>query len=358
MEIAYFLLWSLIIILTLLPLSRSQHWIFRVPDFGKVQLMISCLIVFLLAFAVKNTIAYFWAFQLGLIAVFVYHAIVIFRYTSLFPIEKKQKTAASSHSITIVSCNIYQFNKEKNRFIDLIKKYNPSIFLTIESDESWEKEMRVLEKDYPYTHKISLDNTYGMHLYANVKMKEIKEHYFVADDIPSIEAHFITEDKFEFVIFAVHPPPPSPTEEETSKERDGELMSVAKRIAELQKPVVVIGDFNNVAWAKTSVLFRKAAELIDPRIGRGLLATFHAKYKLFRFPIDHIFHTADIFVEKINTLEHVGSDHFPLYCKFWIDKQTHQQEEEVTFLDTDENTEVDELIQEGKEEEGDRSKYE
>lgn len=358
MHIVYYILWSIILILTVLPLFRFQHWIFRVPDFGKVQLMISCVIVFLMVFLFKNKVAYFWFFQIALLLIFLYHAIIIFRYTSFFPIEKKTKTNASSDSISIISCNIYQFNKDKKRFINLINKYRPHIFLTIESDENWEKDLRVLEEHYPYTHKITLDNTYGMHLYSAVKIKKSKEHYFVAEDIPSIEAYFATEDNFEFVVFAVHPPPPSPTEEENSKERDGELMSVAKRIQEVNKPVVVVGDFNNVAWARTSVLFRKAAQLVDPRIGRGLISTFHAKYKLFRFPIDHLFHTTEIFVEEIKTLEHIGSDHFPLFCKFWIDNYNQEQEAETDTTDAEEDEDVEELIKEGKEQKGDRSQYE
>jgi endonuclease/exonuclease/phosphatase (EEP) superfamily protein YafD len=38
---------------------------------------------------------------------------------------------------------------------------------------------------------------------------------------------------------------------------------------------LVSGDFNNVAWAYSSQLFRKTSELIDARIGRGIFATFH-----------------------------------------------------------------------------------
>jgi hypothetical protein len=46
----------------------------------------------------------------------------------------------------------------------------------------------------------------------------------VADDL--IEAKITTADNFKFT-FAVHPPPPSHYEE-NSKERDGELLSIAK----------------------------------------------------------------------------------------------------------------------------------
>jgi hypothetical protein len=61
-----------------------------------------------------------------------------------------------------------------------------------------------------------------MHLYSKLKITKHSIHYFVADDLPSIEAKITTADNFKFN-FAVHPPPPSPTEEENSKERDGEL---------------------------------------------------------------------------------------------------------------------------------------
>jgi hypothetical protein len=60
-----------------------------------------------------------------------------------------------------------------------------------------------------------------MHLYSKLKIKTQCSLFFVADD--SIEAKITTADNFKFTFFAVHPPPPSPTEEENSKERDGEL---------------------------------------------------------------------------------------------------------------------------------------
>src|SRR5690554_2253705 len=203
----------------------------------------------------------------------------------------------------------------------------------MESDAPWEKALRVLEEDYPNTLKITLDNTYGMHFYTKLKCKEKKVHYFVSDDLPSVEVHLETEDGYEFVFFGVHPPPPSPTEESNSKERDGELLAVAKKVKKHRKPTVVVGDFNNVAWAKSSVLFRKTSGMIDPRIGRGLISTFHAKYKLLRFPIDQMFHTTDVFVEELKALENIGSDHLPLYCKFFIDKQNDDQEDLVEHLE-------------------------
>ena len=235
-----------------------------------------------------------------------------------------------------------------------INEVQPDILLTMESNQAWEDALTVIENDYPNFKKVPLENTYGIHFYTRLKVENIKVNYFISDDLPSIEASLLTENGERFTFFGVHPPPPSPTEEDTSKERDGELLAVAKAVREVNNPVIVTGDFNNVAWARSSILFRKTSELIDPRIGRGFVATFHAKYRLLRFPIDLFFHSTDIFIQDFKTLRNIGSDHLPLYCSFSISKEEDLQEDEVETLHEDDLEQVDELIEKGIEEDGNR----
>jgi hypothetical protein len=118
---------------------------------------------------------------------------------------------------------------------------------------------------------------------------------------------------------------------------------------------VVVGDFNNVAWSRSSVLFRKTSQTIDPRIGRGLNATFHARYWFLRVPIDQVFHTPDVVTLELKTLPDFGSDHFPLYCRFAIHRPAETiQEELVETLEPGEPGEVEEMIDEGIAEQSDR----
>ncbi|AZB30419.1 MULTISPECIES: endonuclease/exonuclease/phosphatase family protein [Chryseobacterium] len=349
----YLVLSALLLILTILPKIPSPHWIFRFPDFGKIQITYFTIITFAFGFIIEKT-EYFWYLQGLLLAMIIYHGITLIKYTPLYKVKKHPQTKNSSKKYHFISANVYQFNTDFEKFIQLINKNKPEIFLTMESNGNWEKALQALEKDYPYQHKVTLENTYGMHFYSKIKIEESKTHYFVADDIPSIEAHLKTEDGFEFVFFGVHPPPPSPTEEETSKERDGDILSVAKRVTEIKKPVIVVGDFNNVAWSKSSILFRKTSHLIDPRVGHDFVSTFHAKYRLFRFPIDLMFHSEDIFIKDLKTLENFGSDHLPVYCEFFIDHHNDDQEERVEEADSEEKAEAEEMIEEGKEEDGER----
>lgn len=343
----------LLILLSALPFIQHQHWIFRVPEFLKFQLFILKIPLFGVTFIYVGTIPWLWAVQAVQAGLIVYHAYILMRYTKFWRKTKFQQSGNTSDKVKIISCNIYQFNTEYQRFIDLIQKEQPDIFLTMESDSNWEKAMRVLEKDYPNHEKVTLDNTYGMHFYTRMKVRKVQTHYFVSDDLPSIEAELETADGHRFVFFGVHPPPPSPTEEDTSKERDGDLLCVAKQVRDYKLPIVVTGDFNNVAWAKASILFRETSKLIDARIGRGILSTFHAKYWFFRVPLDLLFHSPDVFIDELLIYPSVGSDHFPMGCTFHIDRKSNEQEGQTDVLNKEDAEEVEELIDEGKEEDSD-----
>ena len=342
-----------LLILSVLPFSKNQHWIFRVPEFLMLQITILQVIVF--------GISWFWAkgetllfvlqiFQLGFI---IYHVFTLIRFTKFYKNKDHRRPKHASELVRGIAVNVYQFNTQFQKLIDLITKEQPDFLITMESNSDWEKAMRVVEKDYPFSEKVTLENTYGMHFYSKLEILEVKTNYFVADDLPSIEAKLKTKDGYEFVFFGVHPPPPSPTEEKTSKERDGDLLSIAKKVKSHKIPVLVTGDFNNVAWAYSSQLFRKTSELIDARIGRGIFATFHAKHWFFRVPLDLLYHSKEIFVKEIFTYPSIGSDHFPLGFSFFIDRENDEQKEEIKTLENGEIHEVNQLIEEGKKEKSD-----
>jgi len=357
MIVAFLIVSGLLILVGLLPFITHQHWIFRVWEFGRIQLLVLQLIILILGLIfINEKTNIFWGVVLLHTGLIIYHIVVLIPYTTVYKRKTSDTTAKKSESISIISVNVYQFNDRYGELIKLINEVKPDILLTMESNQAWEDALTEIERDYPNFEKVALENTYGIHFYTKLKAKSIKVNYFVADDIPSIEATLIMKNGAQFTFFGVHPPPPSPTEEDNSRERDGELLSIGKRVKEIDGSVIVVGDFNNVAWAKSSILFRKTSELIDPRIGRGFVSTFHAKYRMFRFPIDLFFHSTDIFIEDFKTLRAIGSDHLPLFCKFFINKQNEIQEEEIETLEAGEEEEVEEMIEDGIEEESERPK--
>ncbi len=355
MLLAYYILSALFITASILPFISHQHWMFRVWEFGRIQVLILQLITLGLGILfVEDKSILFWGTVLLHTGLIINHVIILIPYTIVYKKKIPGNIPKQSKTISIISVNVYQFNDRYEELIRLVREVKPDILLTMESNQAWEDALTEIEGEYPNFKKVALENTYGIHFYTKLLVKSIKVNYFIADDLPSIEASLQTEKGTAFTFFGVHPPPPSPTEEDNSRERDGELLSIGKKVRDTKGPVIVVGDFNNVAWAKSSILFRKTSELIDPRIGRGFVSTFHARYRLFRFPIDLFFHSTDIFIEDFKTLRNIGSDHLPLFCKFFINHFEEVQEEQVEILEEGEEEEVEEMIEDGIEEESDR----
>ena len=277
---------------------------------------------------------------------------ILYQSTILAPyLLRRKRTTEGGHSsdldaLSILSVNVLQSNENYDGLLNLIKHYRPDILLTIESNAKWEKALSVLDSEYSHCKKAAHENTYGMHFYTNLDADSIVVHYPISDQRPAIEAHLRTRNNTPFVFFGIHPPPPSPTEEETSKEKDGELMMLAKSIRKLQSAVLVVGDFNSVCWSRISKLFSKVSGLIDARIGRGLISTFPAQWALLRFPIDLMYHSKEVRIKNIEALKDFGSDHLPLYSTVMINapKRGEPHVEEETM------EEVDTIIEEGQQE--------
>ena len=270
-------------------------------------------------------------------------------FLGIFGTKNKEVGNKISKEYRLLIANVYQENQSYEMFLDVINQFDPDFFLTVETNMVWQEALQKLKSAYPHSIEVPQENTYGMHFYSRYPIESAEVNYFVADDLPSIEA-VVELDKNKFRFFGIHPPPPSPTEEETSKERDAEIAALSKRIEQLNDGghFMVAGDFNNVAWARSTEIFRKATGFIDPRKGRGFISTFPANYPLLRVPIDLVYHSANIRAIEVKTLPSINSDHLPLFFSFYLTDSSEKQR--VEQLNNAEANEREEMIQEGREE--------
>ncbi|MGJ8618926.1 MAG: endonuclease/exonuclease/phosphatase family protein [Methylophilaceae bacterium] len=316
-------------IFTLLPLWRNPHWLVRGWDFPRLQLAVIALVLFIadcIYFDFAQHVS--WLVAIITAVCFIWQMGWVLPYLPLWPVEVlTTKNGNNDAQLSIITANVLMTNKEAHLLIDHVRQYKPDILLTLETNEWWEKQLDVLQSEMPHTIKCALNNLYGMHVYSRLPIDEAEISYLVESDVPSIHALLTLRTGDQVRVHFLHPAPPSPTENEESTERDAELIVVAKSIAKSKQAIVVAGDLNDVAWSATTRLFRKISGLLDPRIGRGIFSTFHAKYPFFRWPLDHLFHSKHFTLAKIKRLPSIGSDHFPMLAVLSFDGTAkHQQD--------------------------------
>lgn len=327
------------------PATRNPHWFFRTADFVRLQsLAVQLLLLALFIYFEEKFTPFTWVLLAALVLSILYQLVKVYPYSSLF--AQRDKKHSSDGHVSILAGNVLQTNTNYTAFIKQVNHFDPDLVLVMESNKAWENGLSEIEKDYPFTVKEPLENFYGMHLYSKKELQNVKIRYQIEDDKPSIFFDFPIDGKKPIYFCCLHPAPPSPTENETSKERDAELMLTGKEIRKLDKPTVVCGDMNDVVWSRTTRLFKKITGMIDPRVGRGFFATYNANYFFLRFPLDHLFHTKDLFVGRMERSQNFGSDHYAMYYE--IHHKKNFSTPNNPKLDKEEKEEVAELIEEGK----------
>lgn len=341
------------LVATALPLLRQTAWWIRACDFPRLQIVsglgLSLAAELALPDSADSRASTVFKGALGVALVYQFSRIL--PYT---PLYRKQVSRASrpdsddANHLSLLVTNVLMYNRDASRCLGHIRHQRPDIVLAVETDDWWLSQLQGIEKDYPYTCHAPLPNTYGMLVFSRLPLVEPQMRYILDPDVPSFHGCVRMPNKVLVNMHFLHPKPPAPAESKTSAKRDAELLIVGRLIEEHDGPTIVAGDLNDVAWSHTSELFRRLSHLLDPRVGRGLLSTFHADYPLLRWPLDHVFHSAHFRLQRLERLTSIGSDHFPIFIRLSYEPEGwREQEAELELIDEGDEDEADEKIKEG-----------
>ncbi|MEO9102615.1 MAG: endonuclease/exonuclease/phosphatase family protein [Burkholderiaceae bacterium] len=308
-----------LLVLTLLPLLRQKHWVVRSMDFPRLQLAVLALVLIGADIWLGLQRPAGWGLLAIALPCLAWQAWWIAPYTRLWRTEVRPADSPDEQRrLRIITSNVLGTNRDADKLLHLVRTREPDLLVTLETDDWWQGQLDTLLPDMPYSIKCPLDNLYGMHVYSRLPLEAPQIAYLVEPDKPSMHMRVRLRSGHAIRVHCLHPAPPSPSENESSSERDAELVVVARSVAGQDAPIIVTGDLNDVAWSSTTRLFRKLSGLLDPRVGRGMFNTFHAKYPFLRWPLDHLFHSAHFTIGKIERLPSIGSDHFPLLAEIWF----------------------------------------
>ncbi len=299
--------------MTLLPALPVAHGLVRVCDFPRVQ--IACIALALIAVTIA-----FLPMSAGVLLLLAVQASTVaaqtaicLRFTPLWRVQSLPFGGASDDPsvVSIVAANVKMSNQEYSRVADLVRKRDPHIAIFMETNACWLAALAPLKERMPFSIEQPQANSYGMLLLSRLPLVEFEVRFLLIPEVPSIKAAVALPDGRRLRLHVLHPEPPVPYEDTLG--RDGELILTAREAKADPLPTIVAGDLNDVAWSRTTRRFQRLSGLLDPRIGRGFFNTFDARFPFLRWPLDHLFHSAQFRLVGLERLPDIGSDHFPMF---------------------------------------------
>lgn len=313
------LMWCLavfVVVTTALPLTNSVRWWIRMWDFPRLHLAILAMIVALAALAVTVALKP-WLIALVLLCG-IFQAVQVFPYTPLARKEVDMVDAADAPTpVSLMAANVLMENTRHDELIDLIQREDPDVLFLMETDQAWHDALRYTLARYA-TVKVHLtDDHYGLIFATRLKIRDFQLYFPAGDDTAAVKTVLEDANGTAFNFIGLHPRPPVPGNDTDA--RDRQIKRAAKMASASERPTVCMGDFNDVAWSWTTRRFKRYGHFLEPRVGRGMMSSFHAQHPLIRLPIDQLFLTHDVGLVSFHRLEEFGSDHFPLIATVTFD---------------------------------------
>jgi endonuclease/exonuclease/phosphatase (EEP) superfamily protein YafD len=303
---------------TLLPFSGSHAWWVRMWDFPRVQLAVVLAAVVALAFVLppplRSVVA---AVAAGCLA---YQLWRILPFTPLVRKEMGFARGSSEHDVTFLAVNVLMENTQHGRVRALIEEVDPDVLLLMETDDVWCAAMQPVLARYPTVLTAPRDDCYGMVFATRLEASEARLVRLAEDETPSTLAELRSRGGATFAFVGLHPRPPVPGVD--TEERDEQILYAARFARGSDRPLVAMGDFNDAAWSDTAQRFKSYGRYVDPRVGRGIYASFDANRLLIRCAIDQLYVTDDLAIASFGLGPHVGSDHFPVIARVRIDAES------------------------------------
>jgi endonuclease/exonuclease/phosphatase (EEP) superfamily protein YafD len=322
---------GLLVVGTALPLLKTGAWLVRTWDFPRLQLLflagVGC-VACGTCWWTEAPMTWAWGTAAGVMAIVaIAQAGQIVRYTPLWGVEVE---TAHRRSLRLAVMNLDKNNQEGEAVTARIAELSPDLLLLIEYGPSWAEGLNEARATFAHHVEHVEDDGLGIALWSRLELDDPQVRAIVTEKRKSIHTDVRLGGGRRVRFVGLHPTPPSyipPDREERydSWLRDAELIRVAEEIGAARAergggPTwVVAGDMNDVAWSHTTRLFKRLSGLVDPRVGRGMYNTFHARMPWLRFPVDHVFVSDELGVASMRRVRIAGSDHFGVLADLgWV----------------------------------------
>lgn len=285
--------------ITLGSFLADKHYFFDLLANFKQQIFFMLLFVVLANFVLKN-------FKTVLLNLLLLIAILYDILPWYMPLDESD---IKLNRLRVYFSNVHTINQKHHLLLEQINTLQPEVVALVETGDKWAKSLEALREQYPYQKMVTRNDNFGVALFSQKELLEIKIKYFGLTRHPTIEALVKLDEDRSIRIWVTHPIPP--TSKQNQEFRDKSLLELAETVSLEQKYKIVVGDFNASLWSPVLLEFEKKAQVLNARKGFGLLPTWPTN-NFTQIPLDHCLVSDDFYVENFKVLDSIGSDHFPI----------------------------------------------
>ncbi len=242
-----------------------------------------------------------------------------------------QESEPEATSFRVLQFNVLGSNTNFTDGVNYIEAVNADIVALEEVSSGWESALTKLKPQYPYSHYMVREDSYGLAILSKHPLKNLRWKYpgqlrkFGFLPVPVLMVDVVPKQETllpRFTAVVVHAlPPVSPEHFEARFSQFAELAELISESTEsLNQPLVVAGDFNVTPWSPYFNTFLNHAELIDTQAEKGVQTSWPAHVPAWwRVPIDHVLFSGDRLKLTSRVLgPALGSDHLPVIADFEV----------------------------------------
>ena len=299
------LLLALVVLLSLTGYLGAVHWTFELTSHFKVHYFALSLLSAIVFILVRQ---WGWA-SLGLLGIILNGIVVLSWY---FP---STETVVKNPQLKLLLSNVNIQNKNYSALIQLVTTELPDILIIQEGNAGWIKQLKVLEKTFPYQIAPPKSYIFGTIIFSRFRFEQTQ----VLSLGSQVRETILIKIKFNgqnVSLLTTHPFPPIP--QHNFDRRNRQLFAVKSVIEQLPTPKILIGDLNITMWSPIYSKLLSDTGLVNARQGFGILPTWPTFLPFLMLPIDHCLISSDIKVVNIRTGKRIGSDHLPLIVELAI----------------------------------------
>ena len=302
---------ALLLAAVVIPIFEDNSWWVRILIFPQAQFAILLVLVAIavpFVFPMRHTGP---KLLLGVVvAALVYQATYLLPFTPLWASNARQVESCSPENrLRVLVLNVREGNEKAEPVIELVERVQPDVFLALEIDSYWARNLQPLNASLPHVVSASRDSPWGLMLFSRLPLLSPEVRYLVEDYVPSIKAGVQLASGEVINFYGLHPKPPLM---HSSSQGDAEVLRAGREIRQSGEPAILAGDLNDVPWSYAQEHFREVSGMVDPRLGRAFDATYKADNPFMRWPLDYVYFTPDFALIAFDPLGDVGTDHFPL----------------------------------------------